>query len=79
MAESKKSKAAAKTTSAKTTSAKTTPAKASAAKASPPAAARVRLQVGEPAPSFSATITDGSTIHSKDPLSKTGRRGGNPE
>ena len=75
MAESKKPKATAKTTSAKTTSAKTTsaktaPAKASTAKASPPAAARVRLQVGEPAPSFSATITDGSTIHSKDLLGK---------
>lgn len=68
MADPKKPKATTKTSAAKTSAANVAPPKAPAAKASPPAVARVRLQVGEPAPSFSATITDGSTIHSKDLL-----------
>jgi len=56
---------------AKQPAAKATPAKAAAApKTSPAPVARVQLRVGDPAPSFSATITDGSTLHSKDLLGK---------
>ncbi|MFM7804877.1 MAG: thioredoxin-dependent thiol peroxidase [Verrucomicrobiota bacterium] len=61
---------------AKATPTKATPAKAAASKAaaapktSPAPVARVQLRVGDPAPSFSATITDGSTLHSKDLLGK---------
>jgi len=71
--------AAVQPTTAKAKPAKATPAKAAASKASKAAAApktspapvaRVQLRVGDPAPSFSATITDGSTLHSKDLLGK---------
>ena len=69
----------AKAKPAKATPTKATPTKAAASKASKAAAApktspapvaRVQLRVGDPAPSFSATITDGSTLHSKDLLGK---------
>ncbi|MBM3849960.1 MAG: thioredoxin-dependent thiol peroxidase [Verrucomicrobia bacterium] len=68
--------AAVQPTTAKAKPAKATPAKAAASKAaaapktSPAPVARVQLRVGDPAPSFSATITDGSTLHSKDLLGK---------
>lgn len=85
MADLKKSKAptakASKTAAVQPTTAKARPAKAAppkvaaskaaaAPKTSPAPVARVQLRVGDPAPSFSATITDGSTLHSKDLLGK---------